>query len=135
MPIFNVKEVAAKTARPTTILAAIREVVLHEDEDGVTACYDIIEARLVPPGKAGSRAFDQSDAVADLLHYDRELNGTINTIVTSTGMTKRLLWDYLYKVLRQMGFKMSHGRLVGLLEDKSKQSVETEDDQGQPDID
>lgn len=135
MPIFNIKEVAAKTARPTNILAAVREVLLHEDAEGVTACYDIIEARLVPPGKAGSRSFDQADAIADLLKYDRELSGTINTIMASTGMTKRLLWDYLYKVLRQMGFKMAHGRLVGVLEDKSKQQTTDDDEQGQPDVD
>jgi hypothetical protein len=37
--------------------------------------------------------------------------------------------------LRSVGFKFSHGRLVGLLEDHSKRESANDDDNGQPDID
>ena len=127
MSIYDIVEVAAKTAKPTTIRSAIRTVLLANGGE----CYRAVEPFLVPPGKSGSRSFDQAYAVNTLLNCDSEQDGTINTIMLEGGMTHRLLWDHLQAELRNIGFKMSHGRLTGLLEHKSK----PEEDSGQPDID
>jgi len=128
MSVFDIVEVAAKTAKPTVIRSAIRTLLLANGG----AAYKVIEGPLMPPGKTGSRSFDQMLAIVLLLEADADHDGTINTIMKETELSHRMLWDHLYAVLRLIGFKMSHGRLVGLLEDKSKQNG---DDQGQPDID
>ena len=98
------------------------------------ACYAEMEAYLLPPGVSGSKFFDQAYAVKVLLKHDREGEGQIAKIMVNTPTLKhRTLWDVLQQVLRTAGFKMRHGRLAGLIENRPD-SDEQEDD-GQPDID
>ncbi len=132
--LFKFSEVEAKTAKPSTINQVIKEVLRADDD----ACYSELEPYLVPPGLSGSRQFDQAYAVGVLLEHDRRNGGRIRLVMDNSTLTERLLWDKLQSVLRQVGFRMRHGRLVGLLEDQSgkKQPVDQENgDVGQPDID
>jgi hypothetical protein len=129
--LYRFSDVEAKKAAPATVIDAVRGV-LSAAED---ACYCEIERFLLPPGVSGSRTFDQAYAVDALLKHDALHGGRIATIMESTGMSRRLLWDRLQGVLRRAGFQMSHGRLTGLLEDFSEQKKNGKDEPGQPDID
>ena len=114
--LYKFSEVEAKKANPATTRELVK-VVLKADDD---ACADEIERFLMPPGVAGSREYDHAYAVAVLLKHDALHGGHIATVMESTGLSRRMLWDELVKVYRGAGFQISHGRLVGLLEDDSK---------------
>jgi hypothetical protein len=97
------------------------------------ACYAAMEVYLLPPGDSGSKSFDQAYAVNVLMQYDRDGEGQIAKIMANTPTLKhRTLWDILQSVLRGAGFKMRHGRLAGLLENRPNE--EEKGDDGQPDI-
>lgn len=113
--LWKFSEVEAKKANPATIRECVRDVVKADDD----ACADEIERFLMPPGVSGSREYDHAYAIGVLLKYDAINGGRIATIMESTGLSRRMLWDHLVSVYRTAGFKFSHGRLVGLLEDKS----------------
>jgi len=127
--LYVFAEVEAKTASPQTLNMIVRDVL--RADDGI--CYAEMERFLRAPGVSGSRQFDQAYAVDVLMKHDANTGGRIASAVESTGLTRRELWDRLVSVLRSVGFRIQHGRLVGLLENKSKK--EEEDDSGQPDID
>ncbi len=129
--LYKFSEVEAKQASPTTINQIVKDVLRANDD----ACYTDMEQWLLPPGVSGSRSFDQAYAVETLLTHDAKNGGRIAVIMVSQRLSHRMLWDRLQTVLRGVGFKLSHGRLVGLLEDKSASKDDNGNDSGQPDID
>jgi hypothetical protein len=126
--LYSFAEVEAKKASPTTIRELVKNILRNSP-----ACYEEMEPWLMPPGKSGSKAFDQAEVVRILLEHDKESGGQIaSAMVATPSLTRRALWDVLQSVLRVAGFRMKHGRLIGLLEDMSQH--EENGDQGQPDI-
>ena len=130
-PLFSFSEVEAKKASPITINQIIKDVLRASND----ACYSEMEQWLLPPGVSGSRSFDQAYAVEVVLKHDSSNGGRIASIMESHGLSRRLLWDRIQSVLRSVGFKFSHGRLVGLIEDMRDRKDSDNDDMGQPDID
>lgn len=127
--LYSFIEVEAKKASPSTLRDIVKGVLRADDG----ACYSEMESYLMPPGVSGSRSFDQAYAVKVLMKYDAKNEGQIATKMADTPtLNHRALWDILQNVLRSSGFKMRHGRLVGLLE---HQKDEDENGGGQPDID
>jgi len=126
--VFNIADVMAGNASPATFNAILKDTLVANDG----ACYAAIERLLLPPGFAGSRSFDQAYAVDALLKHDSENGGRIATYMESTTLSRRMLWDRLYSVLRSIGFKMQHGRIVGVIEDK-RSTEEKNSNDGQPD--
>ena len=126
--LFNFSDVLAKNASSSTILEELIKV-LHADDN---ACYEEMEPRLMPPGVAGSRFYDQHAAVMIMLAHDKLHGGMIHIMMTEQRLSERMLWDYMYKALKKAGFKMKSGRLIGLLEDKSDQNGD--DVQGASDV-
>jgi hypothetical protein len=130
--LFDYGDVKAKNPKPSTIYTLVDEALNFNNG----ACYSEIEPYLMPPGVCGSRQFDQGEAVRILLKHDSEMNGRIAVIMESKHLSRRMLWDYLQRVLRNAGFRMRHGRLTGLLEHKPDGvTIEEVDESGQPDID
>jgi hypothetical protein len=128
--LYSFIEVEAKKASPSTLREIVKGVLRADDG----ACYSDMEPFLMPPGTSGSRSFDQAYAVDVLLAHDARQKGQIAIkMVDTQTLNRRALWDILQNVLRSSGFKMRHGRLVGLLE--HKKSEEDENGGGQPDID
>jgi len=128
-PLFSFSDVEAKKASPTTLNQIIKDV-LRDNND---ACYADMEPFLLPPGISGSKTFDQAYAVEALLKHDAKNGGRIAVVMESQRLSRRMLWDRIQSVLRSVGFKVSHGRIVGLLEDKSGENGDN-NDSGQPDI-
>lgn len=128
--LFSFSEVEAKKASPTTINQIIKDVMRASND----ACYSEMERWLLPPGVSGSRSFDQAYAVEVVLKHDAQNGGRIAVIMESQGLSRRLLWDRIQSVLRSVGFKFSHGRLVGVLEDMRDRKDSENDDMGQPDV-
>lgn len=128
--LFKFSEVEAKQASPTTLNQIIKEVLRASND----ACYSEMERWLLPPGVSGSKSFDQAYAVETVLKHDAINGGRIAVVMESQGLSRRLLWDRIQSVLRSVGFKISHGRLVGLLEDMRDRKDAENDDSGQPDI-
>ena len=126
--LYSFVDVEAKNPSNLTIRDIVKNVLRSDNG----ACYAEMEPFLMAPGVSGSRSFDQAYAVRILLDYDRDGDGEIAKVLVSTPTLKhRNLWDILQHVLRSTGFKMKHGRLIGLLEHKP----EDKEDDGQPDID
>jgi hypothetical protein len=113
--LFKFSDVEAKKASPATTREIIRSILKANDD----ACADEIERFLMPPGMSGSREYDHAYAVGVLLKHDAKNNGALATLMESTGLSRRMLWDWLVRVYVSAGFQFKHGRLVGLLEDKS----------------
>ena len=127
--LYSFIEVEAKKASPSTLREIVKGVLRADDG----ACYSDMESYLMPPGVSGSRSFDQAYAVKVLMAHDAENKGQIATKMADTPtLNHRALWDILQNVLRSSGFKMRHGRLIGLLEHKKP---EEDENGGQPDID
>ena len=125
--LYRFSEVEAKTAKPLAVNQRIREILQANDD----ACWVEMERYLMPPGISGSRAFDQAYAVEILLKHDALQGKWLHKAMEEIPqLNHRALWDILVRVMRTAGFKMSHGRLTGLLESPSD-----ENNQGQPDID
>lgn len=124
--VFSYRDTEAKVAKPLAVTEIIRSH-LRSDE-----CWGSIEPYIMPPGVAGSKYFDQALAVEALLTYDAEKGkGALNAMMNkSPQLSRRVLWDRLHDQIRKGGFKMQHGRLIGLLEDHVNQ-----EDNGHPDVD
>lgn len=128
--LFSFSEVEAKKASPTTINQIIKDVLRASND----ACYSEMERWLLPPGVSGSRSFDQAYAVEALLKHDAINGGRISVIMESQGLSRRLLWDRIMSVLRAVGFRFSHGRLIGVIEDMRDRKDAEDDNIGQPDV-
>jgi len=113
--LFKFSDVEAKKASPATTREIIR-LVLKADDD---ACADEIERFLMPPGVSGSREYDHAYAVGILLKHDDKNGGALALLMESSNLSRRMLWDWLVRVYVSAGFQFKHGRLIGLLEDKS----------------
>jgi len=128
--LYSFTEVEAKTASPSTLREIVKSVLRADDG----ACYSEMETYLMPPGVSGSRSFDQAYAVKVLMTHDGIQKGQIATRMADTPtLNHRALWDILQNVLRASGFRMKHGRLIGILE--HKKSDDEDENGGQPDID
>ena len=127
MSAFIFAEVRANSGVKTT---TVRQHIEQLLEGGA---YEKMEPYLLPSGVRGSKAFDQAEAVA-ILHDCDEAD-----TLRSFGLKDRQVWDHLAVVLRSCGFRVSHGRVIGLLEhDKKKAAeptVEADLPGDQPDID
>lgn len=137
--LYDINAIANKTAKPDHIKGVCKNLLLLKDG----ACYKEMEPFLRAPGVTGSKAFDQGNAVNVMLKHDWMLanigpdgekskttkNGDLRQIMINTKANERELWDRLVAVLRDLGMRFKHGRLVGAiaLEDDS-------DDDGAPDI-
>lgn len=116
--LLKFSDVANKNATPATLRAAQLDVLTADDD----ACATEIEPYLTPPGVKGSREWDHCEAMNILLKHDALHGGRIASIMVSSNLSHRMLWQPLVDVYRKAGFKMSHGRLIGVLEDKSDDS-------------
>ena len=131
--LFRFSEVEAKQASPLTLNTLVKDVLRANND----ACYVEMEKYLLPPGISGSKSFDQAYAVSVLLQHDSDNGGRIATVMDSQNLSRRLLWDRLQSVLRNVGFKFAHGRMVGLLEhhvDRDTDKGDKGEENGQPDI-
>lgn len=131
--LYKISDVVAGRAKPAVINAEILKVLCANND----LCYNEMEKYLVAPDVTGSRFFDQHAAVCVLLKHDtiEKVEGVMagDGIITkmmegNSSVTQAYLWQRLCTVLRQSGFNMKQGRLVGLIEKKPEQSIE---DQGQ----
>jgi len=133
--LFNFDDVLAKNATSATKV----DMVIGVLKSAERACYEEMEPRLMPPGIAGSRFFDQSVAVQILLKHDKEHKGSLHVLMHENHLSERMLWELLSKALRKVGFKMKSGRLVGLLEHKegigpNGEILAGQDTNGTPDV-
>ena len=126
--LFNFDDVLAKNASTASAVDMVIDVLGTNER----ACYEEMEPRLVSPGIAGSRFFDQAVAVQILLKHDKEHKKTLHVLMHEQNLRERMLWELLSKALKKAGFKMKSGRLVGLLEDKSNENGD--DVAGTPDV-
>ena len=129
--MYKFSEVEAKTAKPNTINMFIKDVLRAKGD----SCYTAMEPFLMPPGTSGSKSFDQAYAVDVLLRHDVMNGSKITQMMESKNGTRRWLWDRLQSVLRQVGFQMRHGRMIGILEDLRTEEEKKNGTVGQPDID
>ena len=116
--LFKFSDVEAKKATPQTLRQIVKDVIQADDD----ACWAEMEPFLIPPGRSGSREYDHAYAVGVLLKHDAQHGGRIATVMEATGMPRRMIWDEVVKVCRQVGFRFHNGRLIGLLEDKSNEN-------------
>lgn len=131
--LYDFDEVLAQNASTKDIRDLIKDVLKAKDSKGnKNVCYAEIERRLLPPGIAGSRIFDQANAVRILLDHDKKHGALIHVMMTEKGLSERMLWDYLYKVFKAAGFRMKAGRMVGLIADQGDQPED--DPKSEPDI-
>jgi hypothetical protein len=107
MTQFDIKQIYNNEPRPKKLRDSLVEVCLL---DGV---WDEMEKYLVPPGVEGSKAFDQIQSVNVLRKHDKK-----GYLAKYNG---RMLWIELSKALPYIGFRMQHGRVVGVLEHKPKE--------------
>lgn len=108
---LNFGDAMASRANPKQIGETVRNAMTNQD------CWAAIEPFALPPGLCGSKSFDQANIVRELKDWDAAHN---NGKVAAFGMSDRVLWNYIYRELSKV-FQTSHGRVLGLLEDKSKQ--------------
>jgi hypothetical protein len=117
-PLYKFSDVEAQ--RPTT--ANLRELVRSVMKADNDTCATAMERFMLPPGPSGSREYDHAYAVDVLLQHDAKHGGYIASLMVSTGLSRRMIFDEIIKVYRKAGFKVSHGRIVGLLEDHSDEN-------------
>lgn len=118
--IFSFSAVEAK--RPTTeSLRELIRLVMKADND---ACSDEMTPYMLPPGICGSREYDHARTVDILLRHDALAGGNVAASMKANKMSERMLFDEIVKVYRKAGFKLSHGRIVGLLVDDSNGGAE-----------
>jgi len=133
--VYDICAQANNEAKPDDFKMVIKQVILR----GEGACYREMEQYLRPPGVTGSKAFDQGQAVNvllkhDWLHANRDGGenvkvGTLRQLMSASKANEREIWDRLVSVMRDIGMRFKHGRLVG-----AKMLEEQPDDDGQPDI-
>lgn len=110
-PAFSFKNVESSRAKPAVVSEAVRQVLRDDD------FWATIEPYLLPPGICGSKNYDQANVVRDLLEWDEANN---NGTIAGFGLSDRHLWGVIYRELPKAGFLTSHGRIIGLLEDRSE---------------
>jgi hypothetical protein len=114
--LFKFSDVEAKKASPATTREIIRSILKANDD----ACATELERFMMSPGVAGSREYDHAYAVGVLLAHDADHGGALARMMADTpALSRRMLWDWLVRVYVSAGFQFKHGRMVGLLEDKS----------------
>jgi hypothetical protein len=116
--LFPFSDVEANRPTVTTLRENVRQV-MKADKD---ACATAMERFMLPPGPSGSREYDHAYAVDTLLQYDAKHGGYIASVMVATGLSRRMIFDEIVKVYRKAGFKVSHGRIVGLLEDQTAEN-------------
>lgn len=116
--LTNFSEVEAKKATPETLRQMIKDVLKSEGDK----CWREMLPLMLPPGLSGSREYDHAYAVGVLLKHDALIGGRIALFMNTNNMPRRMLWDEIVKVCRQVGFRIHNGRLIGLLEDKSDEN-------------
>jgi hypothetical protein len=133
--LYDLEAIVNKNPKPDHIKAIIKAGLLHKK----AACYKEMEPYLRAPGVCGSKAFDQGNAVNILLKHDflsvnSDGGGTLSVgplrqKMNATKANEREVWDRLVSVLRDIGMRFRHGRLVGepAISDQS-------DDDGAPDV-
>jgi hypothetical protein len=102
--------------RPSAVRADVR-AALRVDE-----LYLKLDDYLQPPGVCGSKAYDQAIAAQIVFDWDKKHN---NGRIASHGLNHRQLWVHIYAVLGGV-FLTSHGRVIGLLENKPANPSEAE---------
>jgi hypothetical protein len=123
---FNYAAIRANQPQPSAnIRQAVQWVI---DLDGT---YAACEPSLLPPGTTGSTQFDHCIValniknaakahIAEAEKLDRSPNP--NALIVA-GLSEVLIWKYAQIVLRQSGFDIRRGRIVGLLEDRSDEET------------
>jgi len=108
---LNFGNALASKASPVVVGELVR-IALGNQE-----LWASIEPFALPPGVCGSKAFDQANIVRTIKEWDANNGGKINAL----DMSDRILWDYIYREMSKV-FKTSHGRVLGLLENKSQEN-------------
>ena len=137
--LYDLSSINNKNPKADDFKAIIKSILLAKDD----SCYREMEVYLRAPGITGSRSFDQGMAVNVLLKHDFLLvnpdssnsttlkTGTLRAKMNGSKTNEREIWDKLVSVLRGIGMRFKHGRLIGAIgiEDQDQ------DDSGSPDID
>jgi hypothetical protein len=133
--LFDIVGISNKNPKPDDFKTVIKDILLKKDG----ACYKEMEVYLRAPGVTGSKSFDQGNAVNILLMFDHTYAnpddtptialGTLRVLMNSAQANEREMWDKLVSVLKGIGLRFKHGRLVGAI------GIEETDDSGAPDID
>jgi hypothetical protein len=113
---ITLRQAELAVGKPSTLRQLVRDA-LHNDD-----FYISIADYLSPPGKTGSKAYDQGVAVQKMLDWDVAKNGGK---ITAYKASHRELWIHVYAVLGG-AFQVSHGRIIGLLEMKHENSEQSE---------
>ena len=126
--MFNPIEVRNGSPKTTNIVNGISAMICDPKNFEI---WGEMETFLIPPGKCGSKAFDQANAVSKFRKMD------VDNMFKNH--SDRALWDYLQKSLRKIGFRIMNGCVVGLLEYKvvvtDNDNVVSETlEEGQPDV-
>jgi hypothetical protein len=123
---FNYAAIRANQPHPS---ANIRQAVQWVmDLDGT---YAACEPSLLPPGTTGSTQFDhcvvalsiKESAKAHIVEAEEGGRAPNPNALIVVGLTEVMIWKYAQIVLRQSGFDIRRGRIVGLLEDRSEEEV------------
>jgi hypothetical protein len=122
--LYKFSDVESKSASPATLRQIIKDVLRADDD----ACATEIERFLLPPGIAGSREYDHCLSVETLLKHDALHGKRLLKAMDGTRLSRRMLWDEVVKVYRNVGFRFKHGRMIGVLEDKSNENNDTDED-------
>lgn len=102
--------------------------MFRDDEELYSTC----ERYLMPPGVEGAKSFDQAEVARLVKECSIGYSATRNMKDPLASIPARTVWDLIYSVLRKAGFKMQHGRIMGLLENLKPKDEPVEE--GQPDI-
>jgi hypothetical protein len=102
--------------KPTTVREEFRKAFRTPE------LWAVIEPLVLPPGKQGSKEFDHAIVIDRVLQWDTKQN---NGRIAAFGLPPRLLWDHAYAVLGSV-FAVSRGRVIGLLENKHKDTAAAE---------
>lgn len=121
---FNYAAIRAHQPQPSANIRLAVQWVM--DQEGA---YDACEPNLLPPGTTGSISFDHCVVALNLKNVatqhiaEAEKVGRTpnpNALIV-TGLSEVMIWKYAQIVLRQSGFDIRRGRIVGLLEDRSSE--------------
>ena len=127
--LYDFGEVESKKETPRTINEKIKRLMRgdHLSEDDKSkggkqkGAYSEMEAYLKAPGVTGSTQFDHAYAVSILLKHDKKDDGYLQGMLDDTLLTHMDIWYRIQVVMRQVGFDMKNGRLVGVaIEDESR---------------
>ena len=118
--MYSFSDVERNKATSRTINDRVKELLR-------AGAYEQMEAYIKPPGVAGTANFDHLLAVLVLLDFDSKTNARFFTkSLKETPMTHADIWQRIQAVLKQVGFSMRRGRLMGLLSDESESTGKIE---------